>query len=245
MTNKSYDFIMDALSNQNIKLSKTYKSIIDIMKDKNIDISDMDISEFSKSFYVSNSTVTRFAQKLGFDGFHELKYAINNDKDHYIYKSQSIYKKIIDSVEKLDQESVDFIKNIPSFKKILLIGIGSSGLVANEFAYKLNEFNLANVNYATEPYRIDLLCENLNDEDLLIAISNTGEHFNILKAIDIAKTKKAKILAISQDESSNLSKLSDIAIISPSYPSHTIKISKTISQLIIVDIICEILKTYI
>lgn len=245
MTNKSYDFIMDLISKNNYKLSKTDMIILNLMKEKDIDISSMNIAEFSNTFYVSNATATRFSKKLGYDGFHELKYALNNQALDYTYKSQKVYKQIIDSIEVFDQEAVSFIKKMDNFDKILIIGIGSSGLVANEFSYKLNEFNLSNVNYATEPYRIDLLCQNLSDKDLLIAISNSGEHSNILKAIGQAKVKKAKILAISGVRSSSLVKNSDIAIISPSYSSHLLTISKTISQLLIVDIICEIFNPHI
>lgn len=61
--NKSYIFINNIISKNSIKLSDLEKEILNNLSKSNIEIYDSNISELSKKFYVSNSTITRFAKK--------------------------------------------------------------------------------------------------------------------------------------------------------------------------------------
>ncbi|MDO5047503.1 MAG: MurR/RpiR family transcriptional regulator [Anaerococcus sp.] len=240
MTNHTYNFIMDIVSSKNLSLSKSENIIVNKLKTLNIDLEASNISSFSKSLDVSNSTVTRFAQKLGFDGFSELKFKYSQRPRAKISKTQEIYKLILDSLKDLDEDMVNFIKSFSSFEKIAVIGIGSSGLAANEFVYKFGEVGLHNTDYAKEPYSIDLLTKSLDSKDLLIAISLTGENLNLLEGVHFAKERKASILAISKEEGSSLDRLADKAILIPPYPSYSYTISKLFPVTLVLDLICEV-----
>lgn len=240
MSNKSYDFIMNIISKNKITLSNLEKNIIENLKNSDIDISDIDINTFAKEFFISNSTITRFSQKLGFNGFTELKYALHSDESRFKYITQDRYSTFINDIVPLNDEITNFIKNLDKFQKIVIIGIGSSGLVANEFIYKMGELGLYNTDYAKEPYKIDMIAKSLNQNDLMICLSLSGENENILKAARVAKQVGSVILSISGSENSTLKTYSDYYIKVPNYSIHEYSISKIFPILTIVDIICEI-----
>ncbi|NLY19850.1 MAG: MurR/RpiR family transcriptional regulator [Tissierellia bacterium] len=240
MSNKSYDFIVNIVSRDRIKLSGLEAGILERLKNSDVNIADIDINEFASIFYISNSTITRFSQKLGFNGFLELKYALHNEKNLVKYITQNRYDSIIQSVTPLDCDIVEFIKNLDSFKRIVIIGIGSSGLLANEFIYKMGELGLYNTDYAKEPYKIDLLAKSLTEKDLLICLSLSGENSNIIDGAKFAYDNGATILSISGGDKTVLREYSNYYIKTPNYSTHGYTISKAFPILLYIDIICEI-----
>ena len=240
MAKSSYDFIMDLISKNNIKLSKSEQAVVARMKTIDLDISELSINEFSKTFYVSTATATRFSQKLGFNGYLEFRYALKSHASTKPYKTQTIYESMIDGLLPVDEALADFIKNMDKFHKIAIIGIGSSGLAANEFVYKLNEIHLLNSDYAKEPYAINLLTNSLTKDDLLIALSLTGENTNLLEGVDNAIEKGSTILSLTKSPKSTLAKKSDHVFLTPSYSTYELEISKMVPLIICIDIICEI-----
>lgn len=239
MTNTTYNFLMDIISFKNLTLSKSENIIMEKFKNNNIDLETVNIKDLANELEVSNSTITRFAQKLGFDGFAELKYEFSKKSHKKDSLSQEIYKKIIEDLPSFDEKTLSFIKSLPSFGKIAVIGIGSSGLCANEFVFKFGEIGLNNTDYAKEPYSIDLLTKSLGADDLLIAISLSGENHNLLEGVRIAHKRKSRILAITNSPKSTLANLADLTILTPAYPTYSYKISKLFPVTLILDMICE------
>lgn len=238
--NKSYIFIKNIISKNSIKLSHLEQEFLDRLGESDTEISESFISDLSKQFYVSNSTITRFAKKLGFDGFNELKFAIQNVKESAKYQTQKIYIDLINEIKEFDDDIIEVIRNLDNFTRIVIVGIGSSGLIANEMMFKLGEIGLNNLDYAKEPYSINLLSNSLSTSDLLICISLSGENTHILEACENAKNKKATIFSITGNISSSLMNYSDYVLKTPNYSTYEYSISKMLPMLIYIDIICEI-----
>ncbi|EEL8234116.1 MurR/RpiR family transcriptional regulator [Salmonella enterica subsp. enterica serovar Newport] len=161
---------------------------------------------------VSQSSVVKFAQKLGFKGFPALKLAISealasNPNPHSVPVHNQIRgddpmrlvgEKLIkenvaamhatldvNSEEKL-LESVTMLRHA---RRIVITGIGASGLVAQNFAWKLLKIG---INAVVERDMHALLAP----EDLLLAISYSGERRELNLAADETLRAGAKILAI-------------------------------------------------
>lgn len=231
---------MNIVSRENIKLSALESSILNKLQLSDFDLAKADINSFAHEFYTSNSTVTRFSQKLGFNGFTELKYALQNNEDCLTYITQERVSTLAREISCIDPKTSEFIKNFDRFDKIVVIGIGSSGLLANEFIYKMGELGLYNTDYAKEPYKIDMLAQSLNEDDLMICLSLSGENANIIKGAQFAKERGASILSISGSQPSSLESFSDYYLKTPNYSTHGYSISKIFPILLYVDIICEI-----
>ena len=128
------------------KDSFTKKELIlyDVLKDNLQNILSFSASDLSKQYNISQSTITRFCQKIGYDGYNEFKFDVfrsgkqgNTSKDDlstldaYI-KLIEILKSSID-YEKLNQFANDIVKA----NSIIILGMHKSALPA-----KLLQFNL-------------------------------------------------------------------------------------------------------
>jgi D-sedoheptulose 7-phosphate isomerase len=152
------------------------------------------------------------------------------------------FKGIIDSSE--------IIKNIKKKnKKITIIGNGGSASIANHVftdltknlkikTFNPNESSLITCfsnDYNYENWQKEILKVNLDQGDLLIAISSSGNSENILRACKIAKQKKCKVITFSGFEKNN--KLRRVGNINFWVNSLNYNIIENIHQIIILSII--------
>lgn len=167
---------------------------------------------------VSQSSVVKFAQKMGFKGFPALKLAISealasNPNPHSIPVHNQIRgddpMRLVG--EKLIQENVaamhatldvnseeklmESVTMLRSARRIIVTGIGASGLVAQNFARKLLKIGF-NAVVERDMHALLATVQALSPNDLLLAISYTGERRELNLAADETLRTGAKILAI-------------------------------------------------
>jgi 6-phospho-3-hexuloisomerase len=114
---------------------------------------------------------------------------------------------------KLDTGSVTLLVNgIIDSKIIFLMGAGRSGLAAKAFAMRLMHlgFNVYVVGETTTPA--------VQPDDLVIAVSGSGETPSIANLGVIAKKIGSKLAVISSNRDSTLGRISDIVLIIPGRP---------------------------
>ncbi|EAM9237854.1 MurR/RpiR family transcriptional regulator [Salmonella enterica subsp. arizonae] len=167
---------------------------------------------------ISQSSVVKFAQKLGFKGFPALKLAISealasNPNPHSIPVHNQIRgddpmrlvgEKLIkenvaamhatldvNSEEKL-LESVAMLRHA---RRIVITGMGASGLVAQNFAWKLLKIGVS-AGVERDMHALLSTVQALAPGDLLLAISYSGERRELKLAADETLRTGAKILAI-------------------------------------------------
>ncbi len=110
----------------------------------------------------------------------------------------------------LDTASVSsLVSNIMNSKRIFLMGAGRSGLAARAFAMRLMHmgFNVYVVGETTTPA--------VNPDDLVIAVSGSGETPSIASLGAIAKKIGSKLAVITSNKDSTLGKISDVVVIIP------------------------------
>lgn len=107
-----------------------------------------------------------------------------------------------------DRENLrKFIDFIERAKRVFLIGIGRSGLVARAFAMRL-------MHLGYEAFVMgETITPRIESRDLLIAISGSGETGYVVAVAKKAKEIGAKVVAITSSENSTLSRLSDFSIV--------------------------------
>jgi DNA-binding MurR/RpiR family transcriptional regulator len=167
---------------------------------------------------VSQSSVVKFAQKLGFKGFPALKLAISealaSSPDPFsitvhnqilgddtlrvvgeklINENLSAMRATLDvnSEEKL-QQSVEMLRTA---RRIVLTGIGASGLVARNFGWKLMKIGL-NAVVEQDMHALLATVQAMDPQDLLLPISYSGERREINMAADEMLRAGGRILAI-------------------------------------------------
>ncbi len=167
---------------------------------------------------VSQSSVVKFAQKLGYKGYPALKLAVSEalasaPSPHSVAVHNAILgddplrmvgEKLIkenmasmhatldiNSEEKL-LESVNLIREA---RRVLLVGIGASGLVAKNLSWKLMKIGI-NAVAEQDMHALLATVQAMSSDDLLLAISYSGERKEINLAVEEARCAGASILAI-------------------------------------------------
>lgn len=118
---------------------------------------------------------------------------------------------------KLDTHSVTLlVKGIMDSRRIFLMGAGRSGLAAKAFAMRLMHlgFSVFVVGETTTPA--------VGPEDLVIAVSGSGETPSISNLGGIAKKMGSKLAVITSNKDSKLGTISDIVVIIPGRPKEDV-----------------------
>ncbi len=128
-----------------------------------------------------------------------------------------IAKHIKKAALKLDTGSVKkLVDEIMGGERIFLMGAGRSGLAAKAFAMRLMHmgFNVFVVGETTTPA--------VQPDDLVIAVSGSGETPSIANLGGIAKKIGSKLAVITSNKDSTLGKISDIVVIVPGRPKEDV-----------------------
>lgn len=112
--------------------------------------------------------------------------------------------------EKLDKDSVrQMLEDVIGARHIFVMGAGRSGLVGRAFAMRLMHLGFSShvVGETTTPA--------VSKEDIVIAISGSGQTRSVSDLGKVAKDIGAKLVTITSNKASKLGKLSDTVIVLP------------------------------
>ena len=205
-----------------------------ILKNKE-EVIGLSAQELAEKASISPAAVVRFSKTVGYKGFTALKVDLAKDKDEkenddsVIISEEDSLKDIIRKVkvantssieETIELMNVDNIKNVVEVilnaKKIYLFGIGASGLVAMDLNQKLLRIN-RNSLYQSDPHIQIASSVHIEEGDIAIGISYSGETNEVNIPLKIAKENGAKTVAITRYNKNSLSKIADYTIYLPNY----------------------------
>ncbi|HDL6965099.1 TPA: MurR/RpiR family transcriptional regulator [Yersinia enterocolitica] len=178
---------------------------------------------------VSQSAVVKFAQKLGYKGFPALKQALSEivaaPEQAVTLHNQILSTDSLKTVgEKLlaekaaalratldinsEQRLTKALDMLRSARRVILTGLGASGLVAKDLAYKLLKIGVMAVS-ETDMHAQLAAVQALDSRDLLLAISFSGERREINLAAEEAQRCGAKVLALTSFTPNSLQQRAD------------------------------------
>ena len=111
--------------------------------------------------------------------------------------SKEVSQNVLHSLAEVNEDKIEkIIDGILKVDKIFTLGIGQSGLIGKILAMKL-----ANLGFSS--YVVgDVTTPSLGKNDLLIAISQSGETSTILTLVKKAKSAGGKVIAITSSPES-------------------------------------------
>ena len=122
----------------------------------------------------------------------------------FIFRALDTIK--LDEIEK-------FVKTIEEIyranNKILVVGVGRSGLVGRAFAMRLRHLGVRS--YVVG----ETITPSVEEGDLLVAISGSGSTQIVVAAAEAAKRMKAKVAAVTTYYDSPLGRLADLVVFVP------------------------------
>ncbi|MGV3345136.1 MurR/RpiR family transcriptional regulator [Enterobacteriaceae bacterium LUAb1] len=209
---------------------------------------------------ISQSGVVKFAQKLGYKGFPALKMALSESVAGSEKESITVHNHILSSdplklvgekllTEKLsairatldinaEHHLLETLRQLQHAHRIVLVGIGASGLVAKDFSWKLMKIGL-NAVAEQDMHALLASVQALQAGDLLLAISYTGERREINLAAQEAKNAGATVIAFTGFSPNTLQQIACHCLytVAEEQTTRSAAISSTTAQLTLTDLL--------
>ena len=214
-------------------LSNTEQRIIEWMMTKGNLKPRTSIKEVAEALSVSEPLLVKVSKKLGYSGFREIRSALLSYFDALPFdKEQELSEKdnVEDIIEKVFNNSVQALKEAQSIvdakiiskaaqwifhaNRIVILGVGGSAIVGEDFEHKLLRIGIHSHTYSDNHLMV-MVASQLKENDVVIAISQSGNTAEICNAILVAKKNQAKIICITNNHQSELAEISDLSIFSP------------------------------
>lgn len=230
--------IMELISDRREKLSKGHKKIAEYILEHGEEATFMTAAELGAKLGVSESTVVRFADKLGLSGYPELQDKLeqwtrqklqvgivpefsSKTKDHWGVIAtvlQSDIQKIHDTLEELSEEAfATALDSILNAKHVYIVGLRNSAPLASFFYFYLNMIRrdviLLDTTSSTEMFEQMI---RIDEEDVFVGISFPRYSMRTLKAMEFARDRRAKVIAITDSTRSPMTMYSSVHLLAKS-----------------------------
>ncbi|MEA4833085.1 MAG: MurR/RpiR family transcriptional regulator [Oscillospiraceae bacterium] len=227
------DFL-SRLQNESVKLSKSQRRLSDYITENYDKAAYMTAAKLAATVGVSESTVVRFADELGFDGYPEFsvylkeianrkltsiqRIALSDERIGNVSILDSVLSSDIDkikrTIENIDRAAFDAaVDAICSARSIYIIGVRSSSALAMFLGYYLNHI-CENVRQITAISGVELLEQliHASEGDVVFAISFPRYSKRIIRAVEYASKKGARIISLTDGMESPLAPMSDVCL---------------------------------
>jgi DNA-binding MurR/RpiR family transcriptional regulator len=238
-------------------LSMAERAVLDYLIENKDVLKNFNVEKIAEAAYTSPASVVRMCKKLGYRGFKDFKidFILSNAKieipeqheyrDVILSKNSNYGKTVIennirileDTLKLHDPVSLDKAATaIMKARKILIFGKGSSYLVCKDFEMKLRRIN-KNAKAQGDSHEQLIDASFINQNDVVVCVSNSGKTKEIISAALLAKEKKATIISIVKLGSSLLSELSDIKLYTTTLEAEfrSAAMTSRISQFCVID----------
>ena len=193
---------------------------------------DMTVGELAVASGASEASVSRFCKKVGVKGFHHLKISLakemvdSNVNDVEISHrisiddiSHSLQNILANKIEELKQtvsmmneiQLRDVLKIIQNAHRVEFVAIGNTLPVAIDGAFKFTQIGISSSCSQIWEAQMGSIY-NLGKNDVVIAISNSGESNGVILALEAAHEVGATTISITNNENSSVAKVSDYHI---------------------------------
>ena len=220
------------------------------------DVIKMRIVDLASKSEVSEPTVIRFCKAIGFDGFQSFKLQLAQqlglgsvftqfaveDNDTVADLINKVFDTTVGSLitarEEINSEVLEqAITTISNARRVEFYGFGASGSVAADAQHKFFRLQLSSAAY-TDPHIQRMSAISLGPEDVVVAISQSGETQALLQSVALAREAGANVIGLAPNNTS-LSRVCNLAIyvnMEEDLKSFT-PVSSRIAHLVVIDVL--------
>jgi DNA-binding MurR/RpiR family transcriptional regulator len=212
-----YKEIKEKIQNKFEELPINQRKIADYFVDNFDKISFLNVQDISLATGASVASVVRFAQRIGFSGFSELREAIADSLQNHLSNFQTfplldkrnVEKDILTSVANLDVKNINetlnlidrgtfsyVIDRISKSERVFTAGLGISYLLAEILAYQLTQVGISSsvLQHSYTLFNEHILF--LNQKDLLIVFSFPPYSKETIEAAEYANKRKIHVISV-------------------------------------------------
>ena len=168
---------------------------------------------------VSEPTIFRLCQRLGFIGFQDFKMSIvsqllgqqestevasaeNSATDRYDQIALQLSKTVADTLRGVDHNAVDEVARVlASGSRVVIAGLGGSAAVGKILAESLTGLGIYSTSISDVSH-IQVLPESIGRNDVVLGISHSGETEEIVRLLARSSARNAWTIAITNYEQS-------------------------------------------
>ncbi len=239
------------------EITKNEKKIYEFIENNRRDIIHMSVADAAEACEVSEPTIVRYAQKLGYKGYQAMKISIAQESiepEQQIYGHlakddtiSTIVNKILDSniqslkdtSDVLNRESIDDAVNlILGCRRLLFFGVGGSGCIALDGQHKFIKIGYLAMAFSDSNLQA-MAASVLTPKDVVVAISHSGASKDILMALEIARNSGARTIAITNYGRSPIVDIAEVVLFTSSNETafNSDALSSRIAELSIIDML--------
>lgn len=211
------------------QLSAAAAEVLEVLAKDPVAASRLTVRELAAAAGTSTATVLRVARALGYDGFSDLRLALaaaggpaeplaplgadialDDDAATTVRTLASLERaQLQETADLLDPEALDAAAvAVSGARRVLLLGVGASGIVAADLAAKLTRLGVA-AQAVPERDSAVPIASLLGEEDVVIVVSNSGATPAVLEPLRIAAGNGVRAVAVTGVPRSPLAELAD------------------------------------
>jgi RpiR family transcriptional regulator, carbohydrate utilization regulator len=202
------------IADNRTQLRKSEAKVADFVLANAKDVISMRIVDLAAHAEVSEPTVIRFCRAVGFDGFLSFKLQLAqqlgmgsvytqfavDDSDTVTDLRNKVFDSTIGSLltvkEELDPLILEqAINTISKAKRVEFYGFGASGSVAADAQHKFFRLQLSSAAY-TDPHIQHMSAISLGADDVVVAISQSGQTRALLESVSLAMEAGATVIGL-------------------------------------------------
>jgi len=199
---------------------------------------DLTVTELSKRAGASEASIVRFAQSLGYSGFHALKIRLAEDiispmlivhedltlddsPATAVQKAMMVgLRSLEDTIRILDAAAVEAtVHALCDARQIALFASGNSIPIAMDLNFRLTKIGLSN-SFSIDPTMQEMYASLLTAEDVAVGISHTGSSKDTVHALELAKQRSARTIGITNHSEAPLTRYADLCLFTATRISH-------------------------
>ncbi len=237
-------------------LRKSEAKVADFVLAHANDVINMRIIDLAAQSEVSEPTVIRFCRALGFDGFQSFKLQLAqqigmgsvytqfavDDNDTVNDLCSKVFDTTVGALrtirDELDPEILEHaINTINNARRVEFYGFGASGSVAADAQHKFFRLQLSTT-ALMDPHIQHMSAISLGEDDVVVAISQSGQTRALLQSVNLAKEAGATIIGLAP-QNTPLSEICNIPIhvtMEEDMQAFT-PISSRIAHLVVIDVL--------
>lgn len=220
------------------------------------------INHLAERCQVGDATVIRFYRLLGYENYHLFRVALarelSDEAPRPIYEEvqyndgrQEVISKVIKSTaqsifdleQQLDAKFLnEMIEHLNAASFIHVIGLGASGVVAQDVMHKLMRLGLKIKAY-TDSHLMTIAASVAQPDEVFFAISHSGETVEILRTVELANTRGCYTCALTSYRKSSITQMAGAYLLSCTRDTkmRSDAMISRIVQLVVIDILYVIL----
>ena len=216
------------------QMSAIERRIADYILENSRLLRDYSSQQLANSLGISQSSVVKFSQKLGFKGYPDLKFSIGEavarenggqapgglaeaaEHPHAVLAEDLLRVKtraeeetrLINPPEQVDKVAAA----IGSAGRVLLVGLGEDGVTARAFATRLSLLGIQSACHS-DPQLVAPAVASAAAGDVLFIFSEQGKQAELCRLARQAKKRRSKVISVTRNTSNALRALADHALL--------------------------------